>query len=157
MTDIFDRHRLIDFSEHPFVVLIDTAGGATLIGEDQVCKEEAAAMLRHVAAVLDAEHCPGCCSPEPTPSAYERPDEPLMPHGGNLDRDAQLWTDGTGHVWDLGLPWQDNAGSTWQWYGTLDGQGAPLMRSNDWSEPQPLDALRALRGPMVPVNRGGAA
>lgn len=155
--DLFAHFRLVDFHEHPFAVLVDAHGTAEIVGDDQVCKMQAATILQYVANVLIAEHGTGCCHPTPGVSGYARPAEPLHAQAGSLDRDAQLWTDGTGHVWDLSMPWQDNAGSTWQWYGSLDGQGAPLMRSNDWPEPQPLDALRYLRGPMVPVYRGGAA
>ncbi|WP_399142232.1 phiSA1p31-related protein [Streptomyces sp. NBUA17] len=157
MTDIFDRHRIVDFTEHPFVVLVGADGSAEIVGDDQVCKRQAARVLRVVADVLDSEHPQGRCTPTERTPQWSRPDEPLLPHAGMLDRAAQLWTDGTGHVWNLALPWQDSAGSTWLWYGSLDGQGAPLMRSNDWPEPQPLDALRSLRGPMVPVYRGGAS
>jgi hypothetical protein len=157
MSDIFDRHRIVDFTEHPFVVLVGTDGSAEVVGDDQVCKLKAAAVLRVLADVLANEHPQAPCLPPARTPRWQRPDEPLMPHAGTLDRDAQLWTDGTGHVWNLALPWQDAAGSTWLWYGSLDGQGAPLMRSNDWPEPQPLDALRAVRGPISPVYRGGAA
>ncbi|MEW1867003.1 phiSA1p31-related protein [Streptomyces caelestis] len=157
MSDIFDQHRIVDFTEHPFVVLIGVDGGAEIVGDDQVCKRQAARVLRILADVLESEHPNGPCHPAARTPQWTRPDEPLMPHGGSLDRDAQLWTDGTGHVWNLALPWRDSAGSTWLWYGSLDGQGAPLMRSNDWPEPQPLDALCYLRGPMAPVHRGGAA
>lgn len=152
-----DHFRFVDFTEHPFVLLIDADGNAELHGDDQVCKIKAAAILSVIARDLVAEHGPRRCAPPAEAPLWERPDEPLMPHAGTLDREAQVWTDGTGHVWNLALPWQDRAGSTWQWYGSLDGQGAPLMRSNDWPEPQPLDALRFLRGPMSPVYRGGAA
>ncbi|MCX4615742.1 phiSA1p31-related protein [Streptomyces mirabilis] len=156
MTDA-DHFRFVDFTEHPLVLLVDTDGNAELHGDDQMCKIQTAAILSTIARDLLAEHGPGRCRPSPDVPTWERPDEALAPYFGTLDRDAQLWTDGTGHVWNLALPWQDNAGSTWLWYGRLDGQGAPLMRSNDWPEPQPLDALRFLRGPMSPVRRGGAA
>jgi hypothetical protein len=152
-----DHFRFVDFTEHPLVLLVDAEGNAELHGDDQVCKLKAAAILAVIARDLAAEHGPGRCSPSGEVPQWQRPDEPLIPSGGTLDRDAQLWTDGTGHVWNLALPWRDNAGSTWLWYGSLDGQGCPLMRSTDWPEPQPLDALRYLRGPMSPVYRGGAA
>jgi hypothetical protein len=154
---IFDRHRIVDFTEHPFVVLVDTDGNTEIVGDDQVCTLKAAAVLRALADILVSEHGKTPCTPPARVPQWKRPDEPLMPHASTLDREAQLWTDGTGHVWDLALPWQDAAGSTWLWYGSLDGQGAPLMRSNDCPDPQPLDALRALRGPLAPVYRGGAA
>lgn len=157
MSDDFAHVRLVDFTEHPVMLLVSTDGSAELIGEETMCKLQLAALLSIIARDLVAEAMTEECAPTGEPPVWERPDEPLMPNGGTLDRDAQVWTDGTGHVWNLALPWQDNAGSTWQWYGSLDGQGAPLMRSNDWPEPQPLDALRYLRGPMVPVYRGGVA
>lgn len=157
MSSIFDRHRIVDFTEHPFVVLVGADGSAEIVGDDQVCKLKGAAVLRVVADVLESEHERDRCHPPARGTQWIRPDEPLMPHAGTLDREAQLWTDGTGHVWNLALPWRDNTGSTWLWYGNLDRQGAPLMRSNDCPDPQPLDALRSLRGPMSPVYRGGAA
>lgn len=153
----FDHFRFIDQREHPFVVLLDVHGSAEILGENNVCKARAADVLRYVADVLDSEHGPGMCYPPSEPSQFGRPAEPLQVHAGTLDRERQVWTDGTGHVWDLSVPWRDNAGSTWLWYGRLDRQGAPLMWSNDWPESQPLDALRSLRGPMAPVYRGGAA
>jgi hypothetical protein len=157
MSDIFSRHRIIDFTEHPFVILVDTSGGAEIHGDDQVCKIKAATVLRVIADMLANEHPHGPCGPSERTPRWTRPDEPLHSNAGSLDRSAQVWTDGTGHAWDLSMPWQDAAGSTWLWYGSLDGQGAPLMRSNDHPTPEPLDALRALRGPIAPVHRGGAA
>lgn len=155
--EIFDRHRIVDFTEHPFVVLVGVDGSAEIVGDDQVCKLKAAAVLRVVADVLANEHTQGPCTPPDRTPRWQRPDEPLMPHAGTLDRAARLWTDGTGHVWDLALAWRDAAGSTWSWAGRLDREGAPLMQSDDWPEVQPLDALRSLRGPMAPVSRGGVA
>lgn len=151
-----DRYRFVDAAEHPVMLLVDTDGNAELHGEQNVCRIRLAATLSILAGRLVAEELAEGCAPAADSPGWEQSDEPLLPHGGTLDREAQLWIDGTGHVWNLALPWQDNAGSTWQWYGSLDGQGAPLMRSNDWPEPQPLDALRFLRGPMSPVYRGGA-
>ncbi|NJP71929.1 phiSA1p31-related protein [Streptomyces sp. C1-2] len=152
----FDHFRFVDQREHPFVVLVDVHGGAEIIGENSMCKVTAANTLRVIADVMESGHGPGVCTPA-GPAGFGRPDEPLYPHAGTLDQERQVWTDGAGHAWDLSVPWRDNAGSTWLWYGRLDLQGAPLMRSNDWPEPQPLDALRFLRGPMAPVYRGGAA
>lgn len=156
-----DHFRFVDFTEHPIVLLVDAEGNAELHGDDQVCKARVASILQVIARDLVAEHefehGGGPCSPSAELGRWERPDEPLIAHGGTLDRAARLWTDGTGHVWDLALSWRDAAGSTWSWSGRLDGQGAPLMRSGDWAEAQPLDALRSLRGPMAPVSRGGVA
>lgn len=154
----FDHFRFVDQREHPLVVLVDVHGSAEILGENTVCKARVADVLRVVADVMENEHGPGPCTPQAGPAdGFGRRDEPLFPHAGTLDSERQVWTDGTGHAWDLSVPWRDNAGSTWLWYGRLDGQGAPMMRSNDWPEPQPLDSLRALRGPMAPVYRGGAA
>ncbi|MGW2708655.1 phiSA1p31-related protein [Streptomyces sp. NPDC001356] len=157
MSDIFDRHRIVDFTEHPLVVLIDTEGGAEIVGDDQVCKLKAAAVLRVVADVLASEHEQGQCRPPTRTPQWRRPAEPLIPHVSTLDRGRSLWTDGTGHVWDLSVPWGDAYGRSWRWTGDMDRtSGAPLMATEYRAEQQPLDVLRATFGPIAPLP-GGAA
>lgn len=156
MTDA-DHFRFVDFTEHPFVLLVDGDGNAELHGDEQVCKLKAAAILSVIARDLVAEHGRGRCTPLPEAPLWQRPDEPLVPYAGTLDRERRLWTDGTGHVWDLSVPWADANGDTWRWHGVIDAaSGAPVLRCDQWKGAHSLDVLRAGRGPIRPVV-GGAA
>lgn len=148
------RIRLVDFDEQPLVVLVDEDGVAEVYG-DGMCKLRAAAILRFVAAQLAAEHPAGACLPQPEPQ-HDRPVEPLISHAGTLDRERRLWTDGTGHAWDLSLAWADVHERAWRWHGSLDRQGTPIMRSSDGSASEPLDVVRAVWGPLAPVIGGDA-
>lgn len=149
--------RLVDFTEHPFVVLVDREGNAELVGEDRLCPFRTAALLRVIANDLVASHPLGPCAPVVEPPYWERPAEPLNPHAGVLDRARKLWFDGTGHTWDLSVAWADAFGDTWRWHGVIDqASGAPILRCEQWPGAHPLDVLRAGRGPISPV-RGGAA
>ncbi|MFF3190513.1 phiSA1p31-related protein [Streptomyces misionensis] len=155
--DPFAYARLVDLTEHPLVLLVDTEGGAELIGEDTVCPIRTAALLRVIAADLIASHPLGPCTPVPEPPTWERPAEPLYPQAGTLDRARSLWTDGTGHAWDLSVWWGDAYGRAWRWTGDLDRtSGVPMMRTEYRAEVQPLDVLRAVCGPIAPL-AGGAA
>ncbi|MEV5911102.1 phiSA1p31-related protein [Streptomyces chartreusis] len=155
--DLFAHARLVDFTEHPLLLLIDTEGNAELIGEDTMCPINVAAMLRIIAADLLMSHPLGPCLPTPEPPTWSRPAEPLHPFAATLDRARKLWTDGTGHVWDLSVWWGDAFGRVWRWTGDLDRtSGAPLMRCEYRPETQPLDVLRAVCGPIAPM-AGGAA
>lgn len=150
-----DRYRFIDLDEQPFVVLIDTYGTAEIIGDDAVCKAKAAAVLTVVADVLAGEHT-GQCFPSADAPSHSRSIEPLHTHASTLDAAARVWTDGTGHAWDLSLSWGDASGRAWSWRGILDSRGAPLMRSADDAEVRTLDVLRVESGPISPLS-GGAA
>lgn len=147
--------RLVDFTEHPLVLLVDDEGNGELIGEDSFCAIRVAALLRLIAADLLASHPLGPCAPQAEATVWERPAEPLHPQGSTLDRVRQLWTDGTGHVWDLSVKWGDASGRPWRWTGELDRvTGVPLMRCEYRPDTQPLDVLRATCGPIAPM--GGA-
>ncbi|GGQ81042.1 phiSA1p31-related protein [Streptomyces flaveolus] len=152
-----NRFRFVDAAEHPVVLLIDTDGGAELHGDDTMCRLQLAAILSVLAGRLVAEATAETCAPVEAPGWWERPDEPLMPQAGTLDRERQVWTDGTGHAWDLTVPWADVYGDTWRWHGHLDGEsGMPVLRCDQWPGAHPLDVLRAGRGPIRPTV-GGAA
>lgn len=155
--DAFAHARLVDFTEHPLVLLVDTEGNAELIGEETLCPIRTAALLQVIARDLIASHPLGRCTPSPAAPTWSRPPEPLHPHAGILDRNRKLWIDGTGHVWDLSVPWADVNGDTWRWHGVIDqASGAPILRCDQWPGAHPLDVLRAGRGPIFPV-AGGAA
>jgi hypothetical protein len=155
--DPFAYARLVDLTEHPLVLLVDTEGGAELIGEDTVCPIRTAALLRVIAADLIASHPLGRCAPVPEPPTWDRPAEPLHPQAGALDRARRVWTDGTGHVWDLAVTWSDAFGDTWRWHGSLDQvSGVPILRCDQWPGAHPLDVLREGRGPIAPVVGGTA-
>ncbi|MFI9600367.1 phiSA1p31-related protein [Streptomyces sp. NPDC052043] len=155
--DLFAHARLVDFTEHPLVLLVDTEGNAELHGENTICPIRTAALLRVIANDLIASHPLGRCAPSTEAPIWSRPPEALHPEAGTLDRARKLWTDGTGHVWDLSVPWGDAYGDTWRWHGTLESEsGVPILRCDQWKGEHPLDVLRAGRGPIAPV-LGGAA
>ncbi|SDL33768.1 phiSA1p31-related protein [Streptomyces indicus] len=143
------RIKLVDLDEHSLVVTID-ADGVTEVHGAGMCKMRAAAILWDVGTQLAAEHPVGPCLPQPEPQ-HDRPGEPLIAHAGSLDRARGLWTDGTGHAWDLSLAWRDVTDQAWRWHGSLDRQGTPIMRSSDGSVSEPLDVVRAVYGPLAPV------
>ncbi|MFJ7067533.1 phiSA1p31-related protein [Streptomyces sp. NPDC101115] len=148
--------RLIDLNDYRMVVLFDTAGHMQ-IGVHGMCKSLGASLLRALAARLDAEHPAFPCDWDPArdePAAADRPDEPLPTEGARLDADRRVWTDGTGHRWDLSVPWRDVVGVTWTWVGRMDGRGTPLMRADDGAEVEPLDLIRAVTGPIAPAGEG---
>ncbi|MFI7010017.1 phiSA1p31-related protein [Streptomyces sp. NPDC050145] len=145
--------RLVDLDEQHVVVMLSTDGKVEVLGD--MCTVGAAALLMSVARQLVAEHGVGSCRREPEPQ-HERPAEPLHAHAGSLDREARVWTDGTGHAWDLALAWRDATDQSWRWHGSVDRQGAPIMRSADGSVSEPLDVVRAVYGPLAP-EFGGVA
>ncbi|MFF9088606.1 phiSA1p31-related protein [Streptomyces sp. NPDC014991] len=138
----------------PAIVVVVQRDGSHTVRTDGVCKILAAEFLRGIADRLIAEHGPGLCTPEPEP---RRPaeDEPADPYAGRLDRERGVWRDPRGDSWDLTLTWLDQTGSTWRWHGTAGLGGEPILRCED-GEAQPLNVLRALYGPIIPVS-GGAA
>jgi hypothetical protein len=145
--------RMIDVNEQALVLNVDYQGLAYFrVGK--VCPRGIASLLRELADRVEASHPPFPCDwderrGEPEPA--DRPAEPLVPDRGSLDADAQVWTDGTGHRWDLSVPWDDVTDVRWHWTGRMDGQGVPLMRSNDGEETASLDVIRAVTGPIAPV------
>ncbi|MFI1607813.1 phiSA1p31-related protein [Streptomyces griseofuscus] len=149
-------YRFVDMGEQQLVVLVDGEGRLEM-HTGKVCTMRAADLLEKLAARLRASHPPFRCLPSAAavPTA-ERPDELLLAEGGRLDRTASVWTDGRGHVWDLSLTWVDTMGAEWRWYGSLDSNGAPLLRANNGATVQALDVVRALYGPLAPVTEGAA-
>lgn len=139
--------RMIDLDEHVLVITLDEHGdlGITPAG---ACAYAVAAVLMHAAHALAAEHPPFRCNP-----AAEQPsgDEPLYAEHGTLDADRRVWTDGTGHVWDLSVAWAAaGTESLWKWSGRLD-RGVPVMQAVGTGVKESLDVLRALYGPISPA------
>lgn len=148
--------RFIDFDEQRLVILVDPDGRYE-VKKSKMCDAAAAEMLTAIAQQLVEQHGPTPCNPAAEPDQPKgRPLESLDSAQGELDRDRKLWRDGRGHMWDLSLSWRDAADRPWRWQGVLDSQGAPIMRSEDGVDRQPLDAVRALYGPLVPSS-GSAA
>ncbi|MFG2458118.1 phiSA1p31-related protein [Streptomyces sp. NPDC048523] len=149
-----DAYRFVDMDEQALVVLIDRDGGLE-VQTGKICTVRAAEVLERLAARLRASHPPFPCFPSAAPNpTSERPDELLLAEGGRLDRSAKVWTDGRGHVWDLSLTWGDQYGAEWRWHGSLDSNGAPLLRANNGVTVQALDVVRTLYGPLAPVSGG---
>ncbi|MFI6465708.1 phiSA1p31-related protein [Streptomyces sp. NPDC050538] len=148
------NYRFVDMDEQKLLILVD-GDGRLEMHTGKVCSARAADLLEKLAARLRASHPPFPCFPSAaaTPTA-DRPDEPLLAEGGRLDRSASVWTDGRGHTWDLSLTWVDTMGAAWRWYGSLDTNGAPLLRANNGDTVQALDVVRALYGPLAPVSGG---
>lgn len=149
-----NAYRFVDMDEQALVVLLDQTGRLEM-QTGKICVTVAAELLEQLAARLRASHPPFPCSPAAAqnPTA-DRPDGLLLGEGGRLDRSAKVWTDGTGHAWDLALTWVDMMGAEWRWHGTLDRNGAPLLRANGGVTVQSLDIIHALYGPLAPVHEG---
>ncbi|WP_327162065.1 phiSA1p31-related protein [Streptomyces zaomyceticus] len=142
---------MIDLNEQRLVVTFDQ-DGVMRIHVRGMCTTEAAAMLSLIAGELVASHPPFPChwdEERDTPAPADRPDEPLPGDGGRLDAERQVWTDGTGHTWDLSVPWDDAVSVRWVWTGRMDTSGVPLMRADD-GEVESLDVIRAVVGPIAP-------
>jgi hypothetical protein len=152
MTD--HEYRFVDMPEARLFVLVD-GDGRLEVQTGKICSARAADLLEQLADRLRASHPPYPCFPPAAeaPTA-EHPYEPLLAEGGRLDRDASVWKDGRGHAWDLSLTWADVNGSKWRWHGSLDGNGAPLLRANDGPSVQSLDVVHALYGPLAPLAGG---
>ncbi|MET9816553.1 phiSA1p31-related protein [Streptomyces sp. NPDC006355] len=149
-----DGYRFIDMDEQRLVILVDSDGRLE-VQTGKICTARAAEVLEQIAARLRAAHPPFPCFPPAAANpTSERPDELLLADGGRLDRSAQVWTDGRGHAWDLSLTWGDATGVEWRWYGSLDSNGAPLLRANNGVTVQALDVVRALYGPLAPLAGG---
>lgn len=154
-----DQHNPITPGEYDLALTVD-ADGAIVLHHSSMCDHVAAYALRLAAAALDARHSDTPCRP---PRLEDLVDDdtlievPLNSSDGRLDADRRVWIDGAGHAWDLSLPWCDVTDREWRWTGRLDRGGrAPLMLACDTSgETEPLDAVRALYGPIAPA--GGDA
>jgi hypothetical protein len=144
--------RMIDLNEHPLVVIFNDDGSAH-VAHHGMCPTLSAEWLERLAAVMREQHPPFPCHwirAEEEPA--DRPVEPTVARDGSLDAAAKVWTDGTGHRWDLSVSWDDVTGVRWQWTGSVDSNGAPLMRSTfEGGEIQPLDVIRAITGPIAPA------
>lgn len=145
--------RLLDLNAHRLVITL-SAGGRMDTFLRRMCPSAAADLLRGIADQLDEQHPAFPCHwderrDEPAPAV--EPDEPTVAREGSLDDERRVWTDGTGHRWDLSVPWDDVTGTRWQWTGRVDRKGAPLMRSADGVETEPLDVIRAITGPIAPA------
>ncbi|MGO4630543.1 phiSA1p31-related protein [Streptomyces sp. 2RAF24] len=155
MTRVEPAIRLIDENELRLLVMVDGAGRLDHRVRG-MCPSLAAAVLRALAARLEAEHPPFPCDWDPARDApVERHDEPLPTEGGRLDAARRVWTDGTGHRWDLSVTWRDAVDVTWRWTGRMDGQGTPLMRADEGAEVESLDVIRAVVGPIAPAGGEG--
>ena len=144
------RIRLIDFDEHPLVVIVDR-NGLTTVGGTGLCGLVAADVLRQLADQMEADHPATTCNPHTdTPTGPEQPVVPVTVFGSVLDRPRGLWVDGHGHTWDLTLVWVDAAGDRWAWTGSLD-RGVPMLYPLAGGAPEPLDTLRIVHGPIGPM------
>jgi len=143
------RIQLIDYAEHALVVTV-TREGLLTVAHPGVCGVGAAEILRDVAERLIEAHGPAVCRPgaEPEPQ-HDR--EEILAEGGALDTDRGVWTDGTGHAWDLSVTWGAAGDMRWRWTGEQNGFGVPLMRAGKGSEPQPFDLVWSLYGPLHPT------
>ncbi|MFI5809289.1 phiSA1p31-related protein [Streptomyces sp. NPDC051561] len=141
--------KFLDLDEHVLVITVD-AQGALDITPTGGCTHAVASVLVHAARALVDAHPPYPCTPD-----AEQPsgDEPLHAEHGTLDAERRVWTDGTGHVWDLSVTWAAAATEPlWMWSGRLDHLGTPVMQPvGDDGVRESLDVLRALYGPISPV------
>jgi hypothetical protein len=143
---------MIDLNEQRLVVTLD-GNGRSQTNVRGMCSALAAAVLRDLADRLDAEHPPFPChwdEQRDAPEPADRPVEPLAADGGRLDAERAVWTDGTGHAWDLSVPWDDATSVRWVWTGRMDGRGTPVMQSQFDGEVESLDVIRAAVGPIAP-------
>ncbi|MEV8394791.1 MULTISPECIES: phiSA1p31-related protein [unclassified Streptomyces] len=149
------RIRLIDFDEHALVLTVAHTGGV-MIANPRMCDSAAAEMLRNIADQLDAAHPPYPCSPGAGPDPQHDHAEPLNGAAGRLDTERKVWTDGTGHTWDLSGRWAAAATEVeWEWTGRLDHLGTPVMSAVGSPEVhESLDVLRTLYGPISPAIGG---
>lgn len=150
------RIRVIDCDEYRLIVTLGR-DGKLRVSHTGMCATVAADLMRHIADRLEDDHPPRKC--DPSDETDTEPDQPMAPapgYGSVLDPEARLWLDGAGHTWDLSLTWEDAAGEQWRWTGRRDGLGVPTMRPLLGGETQPLDTLRVVGGPTVPVAGDGS-
>lgn len=151
------RIRLIDYEELPLVLTMGP-NGMVEASHPGMCKIEAARILRRVAAQMVASHAPDACTPDDEqPIPEHRPAEPVDASGSSLDRERRVWSDGTGHTWDLSVTWADQeTGNEWRWMGRVDRSGAPVLHAVGYPGiSESLDVLRAMYGPIYPAVGGG--
>lgn len=143
------RIKLIDLDEYPLVVMVRADGTAT-VSAPNICDGAAADLLRSIAADLDAQHPPFVCTPGDKPEPQHDREE-ILAEGGALDAERRVWTDGTGHAWDLTVTWGSSGDMRWRWTGDCTDVGVPLLQTGEGSAPQPLDLVWALYGPLFPT------
>ncbi|MFF9690274.1 phiSA1p31-related protein [Streptomyces sp. NPDC014623] len=143
------RIQLIDHAEHALVVTLTREGRLT-VAYPGFCGAAAAEVLRDVADRLIEAHGPAVCHPDAEPEPQHDSAETLG-QGGSLDADRAVWTDGTGHAWDLSVTWGSAGNLRWWWTGGHTEAGVPLMRTGDGTDEQPLDLVWALYGPLFPT------
>lgn len=151
------RIRLIDYDELPLVLTMGP-NGIVEASHPGMCKIQAARILRNVANQMVAAHSPHECTPgDEAPIPEHRPAEPIDAADGSLDAERKVWTDGTGHTWDLSVTWADQeTGNTWRWAGRFAPGGVPLLHAVGYPGiTRPLDVLRAEYGPIYPAVGGG--
>lgn len=143
------RIQLIDHAEHVLVVTL-TREGLLTVAHPRLCGVAAAEILRDVAERLIEAHGPAACHPvaEPEP---QHDTGVTLGQGGTLDAERGVWTDGTGHAWDLSVTWASAGDLRWRWTGECDDAGTPLMRTGDGVDEQSFDVVWALYGPLVPT------
>nr|WSS66774.1 phiSA1p31-related protein [Streptomyces sp. NBC_01177] len=141
--------KLIDYAEHALVVTV-TRDGLLTVAHPGFCGVIAADMLRDIADRLIEAHGPAVCAPGAEPEPQHDQAETLG-QGGTLDADRKVWTDGTGHAWDLSVTWGSAGDMRWRWTGECSDAGVPLLQTGEGTEPQPLDLVWALYGPLVPT------
>ncbi|MGC4946214.1 phiSA1p31-related protein [Streptomyces sp. DT224] len=133
--------RIVDMDEHVLVLTVTNDGRSTLEFPG-LCGEGAAALLRELADRVEASHGPDACRHHAPPS---------MPAGGTLDTERRVWTDGSGHAWDLSITWRAVDGVEWRWTDRCSGDGVPVMRAGSGPTEQTLDVVWSLYGPLAPV------
>ncbi|RPK76390.1 hypothetical protein EES45_23140 [Streptomyces sp. ADI97-07] len=141
------RIKLIDFDEHALVVTVTRSGIASVV-HPSMCGVAAAATLRDLAEQIEAAHSATVCAPDAEPEAQQPAQPETLGLGGAFDADREVWTDGTGHAWDLTVTWGSVGNLRWRWTGGTTEAGVPLMRTGEGTEPQPFDLVWALYGPL---------
>lgn len=131
------------------VVTVDTDGRMQL--HSTMCDGHAAETLHRIASWLQTGNGAGQCPPDFEQGDDNLAEVPINSRAGSLDAARRRWTDGSGHVWNLALDWEDYTDRVWRWTGRLDRDWrAPVMRALDDGETSPLDVLRAMYGPLFP-------
>ncbi|NDZ63604.1 phiSA1p31-related protein [Streptomyces cyaneofuscatus] len=138
------RIELIDLDKYPLVVSVQADGTAMVYAPD-VCDGIAAELLRNLAMQMEAGHPPYACTPG------GRSSDRTEYGPSRLDRNARVWTDSNGRLWNLAVEWRSSGNLRWRWTGGMSEHGVPLMRTGTGALEQPLDVVSALYAPISPV------